>query len=87
VDLLLACLHHHCHHLPDDVAGVHSEIVEYWMVVGDVIQVALMVEVVVKQLHNHLHQMMGETVANEPGDLMVIGTWTLTVLVLTETEF
>jgi hypothetical protein len=56
------------------------------MLAGDAEQVALMVEVVVKQLHIHLHRMMGETVANEPGDLMVIGTWTLTVLVLTETE-
>jgi hypothetical protein len=44
------------------------------MLAGDATQVVLMVEVVVKQLHNHLRQMIDESVATERGDLMAFET-------------
>jgi hypothetical protein len=40
------------------VVTLHSDTAEYLMLAGDVTQVVLMVEVVVKQLHNPLHQMI-----------------------------
>jgi hypothetical protein len=39
------------------------------MIAGDAMQVVWMVEVEVKHLHNHLHQMTDEILTNEHGDL------------------